>query len=60
MRKRRTVRERNAVNKNKTVKFTIKKLSAKKNYYVKVRAFKKVAGEKIYGSYSKVKKVKVK
>ncbi|MBO5371425.1 MAG: fibronectin type III domain-containing protein [Lachnospiraceae bacterium] len=48
------------VNKNKVTKFTIKKLSAKKTYYVKVRAFKKVAGEKIYGKYSKVKKVKVK
>ncbi len=48
------------VNKNKTTKFTITKLSAKKTYYVKVRAFKKSGGKKIYGEYSKVKSVKVK
>lgn len=39
---------------------TIKSLSSKKKCYVKVRAYKVVNGKKIYGSYSKVKKVTVK
>ncbi len=39
---------------------TIKKLTSKKTYYVKVRAYKTVAGKKYYGSYTKVKSVKVK
>ena len=47
------------ISKNKTVKRTIKKLKARKTYYVKVRAYKKVGKTKIYGDYSKVKKVKV-
>ncbi|MCB6994429.1 hypothetical protein LI177_13160 [bacterium 210820-DFI.6.37] len=48
------------ITKNKTVSKTFKKLKAKKTYYVKVRAYKKSGSTKIYGSYSKVKKVKVK
>ena len=47
------------ISKNKTVKRAIKKLKARKTYYVKVRAYKKVGKTKIYGDYSKVKKVKV-
>lgn len=47
------------ISKNKTVKRTIKKLKARKTYYVKVRAYKKVGKTKIYGAYSKVKKVKI-
>ncbi len=40
---------------------TISKLSSKKTYYVKVRAYKLDSkGKKIYGSYSTVKNVKVK
>ena len=39
---------------------TVKGLKAKKNYYVRVRAYKTVDGEKVYGSYSKVVKIKVK
>ena len=40
---------------------TIKSLKKGKIYYVKVRAFKNdVKGNKIYGSYSAAKKVKVK
>lgn len=39
---------------------TIKNLKKKKTYYVRVRAFKKSGGSKIYGSWSKVKKVKIK
>lgn len=48
------------VKKAKTVKKTIKKLKRKKKYYVKVRAYKIVNGQKKYGTWSKVKKVKVK
>lgn len=39
---------------------TVKKLKAGKKYFVKVRAFKKVGNQKIYGNYSTVKKVIVK
>ena len=39
---------------------TIKSLKSKKTYYVKVRSYKTIDGKKVYGSYSKVKKVKVK
>ncbi len=49
-----------AVNVNyKTSKKTISKLTSKKTYYVKVRAYKMVGKSKIYGSYSSAKKVKV-
>ena len=48
------------VKSNKTVSTTIKKLKKGKTYYVKVRAYKKVNGKKIYGSYSSAKKVIVK
>ena len=41
-------------------KKTIKKLTSKKTYYVKVRAYKKVSGKTYYGAYSTVKKIKVK
>ncbi len=44
----------------KSLSKTIKRLSSKKKYYVKVRAYKKVSGKKYYGAYSKVKSVKVK
>lgn len=40
--------------------FTFKRLKRKATYYVKVRAYKKVGGKKVYGSYSKLKKVKTK
>lgn len=46
--------------KNKTVSKTFKKLKSKKTYYAKVRAYKKSGSKKVYGAYSKVKKVKVK
>ncbi len=39
---------------------TIKKLKSKKTYYVRVRAYRTVKGKKIYGSWSSLKKVKVK
>lgn len=43
----------------KTTTKTIVKLS-KKTYYVRVRAYTKVSGKKIYGSWSTTKKVKIK
>lgn len=38
----------------------IKKLKRGKKYYVKIRAYKTIAGQKVYTQYSAVKKVKVK
>lgn len=38
----------------------IKKLKSKKQYYVRVRAYTKVGTTKLYGAWSKAKKVKVK
>ena len=48
------------VKKQKTTKVTIKKLKAKKKYYVRIRTYKTVKGKKIYSSWSNVKKVKTK
>ena len=45
---------------SKTASKLIKKLKSKKNYYVKVRAYKTVGKKKYYGTYSKLKSVKVK
>ena len=39
---------------------TIKKLKAKKTYYVRARAYKVVDGKKVYSKWSKVKSVKIK
>lgn len=39
---------------------TVKKLKRKTTYYVKVRAFRKNGNKKVYGKFSKVKKVKIK
>lgn len=44
----------------KTYKKVIKKLKAKKKYFVKVRAYKTVGKSKIYGAYSAVRSCKVK
>ena len=41
-------------------KKVIKKLKSKKKYYVRVRAFNKKGTKKLYGTWSKVKKVKIK
>ena len=41
-------------------KAVIKKLKAKKTYYFKVRAFKKVGEKKAYTSYSEVVSMKAK
>ena len=44
----------------KTYKKVIKKLKAKKKYFVKVRAYKTVGKSKVYGEYSAVRSCKVK
>ena len=48
------------IKKQKTTKTTVKKLKAKKKYYVRVRTYKMVNGKKVYSSWSKVKSVKTK
>lgn len=48
------------VNGSKKIKTTIKKLKRQKTYYVKMRGYITVDGQKYYGPYSKVKKVKSK
>ena len=48
------------IKKAKTVKKTIKKLKSGKTYYVKIRAYQTVDGKKVYGAWSKAKRVKVK
>lgn len=45
---------------NRSVSYTNKKLKKGKTYYFKVRAYKKTAGETVYGPFTKVVKVKVK
>ena len=47
------------IKKNKTTSRTFKKLKSRKNYYYKVRAYKQVGKTKLYGSYSKVKRIRV-
>ena len=44
----------------KKTKYIIKKLKKKKTYYIRVRAYKMNGKKKVYGKWSKVKKVKVK
>ena len=48
------------IRKNKTTAKTFKKLKSGKTYYYKVRAYKTVNGKKLYGAYSKTKRLKVK
>lgn len=48
------------IKKQKTTKTTVKKLKAKKKYYVRIRTYKTVKGKKVYSSWSKVKTVKTK
>ena len=48
------------IKKGKTTKKTISGLKGKKVYYVRVRGYCLYQGQKIYGKWSKVKKVKVK
>lgn len=44
----------------KKLTLTKKKLKSGKTYYFKVRPYKTIDGKKVYGAYSKVKKVKIK
>ncbi len=46
------------VGKSKTVSFTKARLSSKKSYSFKIRAYTKVDGVKVYGAFSNIKKVK--
>ena len=48
------------VAKQNASKKTVKKLKSKKKYYVRVRSYKIVNGEKVYGKWSKIKSVKTK
>lgn len=48
------------ISKNSTVKFKDTTLKKGKTYYYKVRSYKTVNGNKVYGAYSSVKSVKVK
>lgn len=48
------------VKKAAAAKKVIKKLKSKKKYTVKIRGFKKIGGEMIYGKWSSAKKVKIK
>ena len=48
------------IKKQKTTSTTVKKLKAKKKYYVRVRTYKTVNGKKVYSSWSSVKSVKTK
>lgn len=48
------------VKKGKTVSYTKTKLKKKTKYSFKVRAYKTVGGKKVYGSYSRVKTIKLK
>ena len=47
------------IGKNKTTKTTLSKLKKGKTYYVRIATYKK-SGGKIYSSWSKVKKIKIK
>ena len=48
------------VAKQNASKKTVKKLKAKKKYYVRVRTYKTVNGKKSYGKWSKIKSLKTK
>lgn len=48
------------ITKGKTVSYTKKNLKKGRTYYFKIRAYRKANGQKVYGSYSGVKKIKIK
>ena len=52
-------KSRKTKNTSKT-SYTIKKLKKKKTYYIRVRAYVINNGKKVYGSWSKTKKIKIK
>ena len=45
---------------NKTLTTKVKGLKAKKQYYVRVRSYKTISGEKYYGNWSTTVKMKTK
>ena len=45
---------------SKATRVTLRKLSSKKTYYVKVRAYKQVDGVRYYGPYSDIRSIKTK
>ena len=45
---------------SKKTSVTVKKLKSKKKYYVRIRTYKTVNGQKVYSSWSKSKTVKIK
>ncbi|MEW9079162.1 DUF4430 domain-containing protein [Terrisporobacter glycolicus] len=50
----------NTITKGSTLSYTNSKLTKKKTYYYKVRAYKTIDGNKVYSSFSSVKYTKVK
>lgn len=46
--------------KDKTISKEVTKLKSKKTYYVKIRTYKKINGEKFYSAWTKASKVKTK
>ena len=54
------IKQSQQIKKGSTVSYTNKKLTSKKTYYYKVRAYRVVNWEKGYSGYSKVKGVKIK
>lgn len=46
--------------KSSTVSMFTSGLQSKKNYYVKIRAYKKIGKQKYYGAWSRIKSVKIK
>ena len=54
-------KKKNTVIKNvKKTSITLSKLNKNKKYYIKIRAYKVVKGNKVYGSYSAIKTIKKK
>lgn len=49
-----------SISKAKTISYTKTKLKSGKTYYFKIRTYRTVNGQKIYSSYSKVQKIKIK
>lgn len=48
------------VKKKTTLTRTIKKCRSGKTYYVRVRSYKKIDGKRVYGPFSKIKRIRVK
>lgn len=51
---------RNVNLKSQNTKLTVRKLRSRKNYYIRVRGYKKVGSKMMYSSWSNVKRVKIK